>query len=95
MKSKLFLSLLAAGCLLFNVAVAGTLENADTDGYRFEMIGFDGRPLANSTIYGQSILYGVCDAGCQVKLLNTGQTITMNPGDDIVIEDGVMRRKED
>jgi len=89
------LSLLAAGCLFFNIALAGTLENADTDGYRFELIGFDGRPLANSTIYGQSTLYGVCEAGCEVKLLNTGQTITLNPCDGIVIEDGVMRRKED
>ena len=95
MKSKLFWSLFAAGCLWFNVALAGTFENTDEGEYRFELIGFDGSPLANSTIYGESTLYGVCDAGCRVRLLSTGQTITMNPDDDIVIEDGVMKRKED
>jgi hypothetical protein len=95
MKTKLLLSLLAAGCLVFNVAVAGTLENTDSDDYRFELIGTDGMPLSNSIIYGESILYGLCDAGCQVRLLNTGQTITMGPNDDIVIDNGVMKPKED
>ena len=95
MKSKLFWSLLAAGCLWFNVAHAGTLENTDEGEYRFEVIGTDGMPILNSIVYGESTLYGLCESGCQVKLLDTGQTITMNPNDDIVIEDGVMKRKED
>lgn len=95
MKSKLLWSFLSAGCLWSSVALAGTLENRDEAEYRFELIGFGGTPSANSTIYGDSTLYGVCDDGCRVRLVNTGQTITMNPKDAIVIEDGVMKRKED
>jgi hypothetical protein len=96
MKMKLLLSFLAAGCLLFSVvAVAGTLENTDESDYRYELIGTDGMPILNSIIYGESVLYGLCDDGCRVRLLDTGQTITMGPNDDIVIEDGVLKPKEE
>jgi hypothetical protein len=30
-----------------------------------------------------------------VRLLDTGQTITVNPDDDIVIENGVMKQQGD
>ena len=96
MKTKLFLLLLAAACLLFSVvAVAGTLENTDEGDYRYELIGTDGMPILNSIIYGETTLYGLCDDGCRVRLIDTGQTITMGPNDDIVIEDGVMKHKEE
>jgi hypothetical protein len=95
MKRRVLLVFLAAGCLLFNVAFAGTLENTDEGDYQYELIGTDGMPILNSIIYGESTLYGLCDDGCQVRLINTGQTISMGPNDDIVIEDGVMKPKGD
>ena len=76
------------------IAAAGTLENLDLREYRYELIGTDGLPMLNGIIYGESTIYGICDAGCWVRLLDTGQTIAMHPGDYVIIENGVMRHRE-
>jgi hypothetical protein len=94
MKSIFLPALLAAVILMPCVIHAGTLENADLDDYRYQ-IAIDGIGLSTGVIYSQSTAYDICDTGCQIRLLNTGQTITMNPDDRIVIDGGVMKCKED
>jgi len=95
MGSRLFTALLGAFMLVPCIVQAGVLENRDLDDYRYETFGPGGIPLTIGTIYSQSVESGVCVDGCQLKLLGTGQTITMQPDDSIVINDGVMKRNED
>ena len=74
---------------------AGTLENLGFDDYKIVVTSERGKPVYQ-TVYGQSSLYGICRyGGCRIELLATGQTIDVKKRDDyIVIEDGVMKRKE-
>lgn len=94
MRSKLLLGLLTA-CILFPaVTDAATLENADLDDYRIQVIA-NGVPLSPGVINGGSTLYDVCDVDCEIRLLKTGQTISVQPGDYIIIDNGLMKRKGD
>lgn len=94
MKSIFLPALLAVSILMPCVMQAGTLENWDLDGYRYETFGPLGARLSSGVIYPESDLYGICDAGCDVRLLNTGQTITMKPDDHVVINHGVMKYED-
>jgi hypothetical protein len=94
MRRALLVGLMVAFILLPFVAAAGTLENQDFQEYKYELVGTDGFAISNGIIYGQSTLYGICDMGCWVRLMDTGQTIAMQPGAYIIIEDGVMRPRE-
>ena len=94
MRRALLVALVLTCFLLPVIAAAGTLENLDLREYKYELIGTDGFPISNGIIYGESILYGLCEAGCWVRLLDTGQTIAMKPGDYIIIDNGVMKHKE-
>ena len=94
MRSRLVLVFLTACILLPALTDAATLENTDVDDYRIQVIA-KGVALSPGVIYGESTLYGVCDVDCQIRLLKTGQTISVRPGDYIVIDNGIMKRKED
>ncbi len=95
MKRILLPALLAAAILMPCVTQAGTLENRDLNDYRYET--FDGRgvPLFIGIILSRAKEYNFCYAGCELRLLNTGQTIIMTPYDYVVINDGVMKYEED
>jgi hypothetical protein len=95
MKVKLLIALLGAVALIPCVAHAGVLENADLDDYQYQTFDQGGMPLTGGTIYSESVQSNFCVEGCILKLLKTGQTITMQPDDYIVINDGVMKRKND
>jgi hypothetical protein len=95
MKVKLLVALMGALALIPCVIQAGVLENGDLDDYQYQIFGPGGVPLAGGTIYSQSVQADICVEGCTLKLLKTGQTITMQPDDTIVINDGVMQRKDD
>jgi hypothetical protein len=71
---------------------AGTFENTDPDSYKYEAI-IDGVP-SSGTIYGNSALYGFCNNGCVLKLIDTGQTIEMQPDDHIIIDNGELKRQD-
>jgi hypothetical protein len=92
-KMKLLLILIAALMFIPYAAHAGVLENEDLDDYRYETFWPGGSPLAAGVIYSQSVQGDFCVEGCILKLLKTGQTVTMQPDDYIVISDGVMKRK--
>jgi hypothetical protein len=80
-RSRLLPALLGALLLVPSIVQAGVLENMDLEDYRYETSGSGGIPLTGGTIYCQSVQSGVCVDGCQLKLLGTGQTITMQPDD--------------
>ncbi len=70
---------------------AGTFENDDSYPYDYE-IDSGGEKL-QGTIMDDSTMYGFCDTGCKLTLLNSGQSIFMEPNDYIIIEEGVMKEK--
>ena len=72
---------------------AGTFQNTDPDDYKYEAI-ISGVPTYG-TIYGNSALYGFCNNGCVLKLIDSGQTIEMQPDDHIIIDDGELKRQDD
>ena len=94
-KMKLLLILIVGLMFIPHVTHAGVLENADLGDYRYETFWPGGVPLAAGVIYSQSVQGDFCVEGCILKLLKTGQTITLQPDDYIVISDGVMKRKDD
>ncbi len=98
MKS-IFLPTLFVAFILVPCAIqAGTLENWDLDGYKYETFAPPGprSPVSVQTgaIYGESVVYNICPAGCDLRLLTTGQTITMEPDDYVVIDHAVMKKTE-
>jgi hypothetical protein len=95
MKQSLLLIFLAGFMVLPAVGQAGVLENMDLDDYQYETSELGAVPHTVGTIYAESVQFDFCVEGCQLKLSKTGQTITMQPDDYIVINDGVMKRKED
>jgi hypothetical protein len=72
---------------------AGTFENTDPDPYKYETT-IDGVP-SYGTIYGNSALYDFCNHGCVLKLIDTGQTIEMQPDDHVIIDNGELKRQNE
>ena len=84
-----------------------TLKNEDSEAYKYtiktaggEVISDDGVKNDNRLEYGTGVSYGrisahsktsICKHGCELTLTKTGQTITVNPGDSVVIDKGVMQ----
>jgi hypothetical protein len=66
---------------------AATLTNNDGESYRVEA-NVGGQIYAVTILDGATI--SLCDYGCELRLVKTGQTITVQPNDSIVIDDGVM-----
>ncbi len=85
----LYIALLIAFLLVSAAAVsAATLTNTDGQTHVIEVM-IDGqryrvRLLSNATTF-------VCEFGCALRLVETGQTIAVQPNDSIVISNGVMR----
>ena len=74
-------------------AGSATLENQDLRKYDYQII-IDEETLYFGTIYEQSSVYGICEYGCKLNLLETDQVITVNPEDHIIINGGVLKLKE-
>ena len=84
-----------------------TLKNKDSEAYEYtiktaggEIISDDGALNDNRVEYSTGVRYGrinadstvsICRQGCELTLTKTGQTITVNPGDSVVIDKGVMQ----
>ncbi len=94
MRRVLLVALVVVCILLPVAAAAATLENEDLQEYRYVLVAPNGFPVLSGIIYSQSILYGICHSGCWIRLLETGQTITVRPNDYIIIDNGVMRHSE-
>jgi len=84
----LYIALLIACLLVTGGPVsAATLTNSDGESYVVEA-NVDGQIYAVTIIDGATI--SLCDYGCELRLVKTGQTIAVQPSDSIVIDDGVM-----
>ena len=84
-----------------------TLKNEDSESYEYiiktvggGVVANDGPLDDNRVEYGTGVSYGkidadskayICKFGCELTLTKTGQTITVAPGDRIVIDKGVMQ----
>jgi hypothetical protein len=95
MKWIFFSALLLASIFIPYAAQAGTLENRDLTDYRYETFGPIGVRLSHGIIYSQSFHYGFCNEGCELRLLKTKQTITVEADDHVVINNGVMEYKQE
>ena len=99
MKSIFLPALLIAFILVPCAMQAGTLENSDLDGYRYQTFGPQGARFSNGVqsgvIYSESVVYDICPAGCELRLSTTGQTIAMEPDDYVIIDHGLMKKRKD
>ena len=84
----LYVVLLIA-CLLAAAAggSASTLQNTDGQSYVVEVI-VDGQTYRATVLDGATV--NLSDYACQVILLQTGQGLTVQPNDSVVIDNGVM-----
>jgi hypothetical protein len=87
------LSVVIVSLSLSTAIQAATLENTDPNPYQYEAT-IDGVPFYG-TVYGNSALYNICDHGCVLKLIDSGQTIEMQGDDHIIIDDGELKRQSD
>ena len=83
-----------------------TVKNGDSETYEYsirtspgEIVSDDGALNDNRVEYSTGVRYGkihadstlyICKQGCDLTLTGTGQTITVSPGDSVVIDQGVM-----
>lgn len=82
-------ALLISCLLVFAVTVsAATLTNTDGQSYVVEAM-VDGQVYRATILNGATI--SVCDYGCELKLVQTGQILTIQPNDSVVIDNGVLR----
>jgi hypothetical protein len=80
----LILGLLASAATIS----ASTLQNTDGQSYVVEVI-VDGQTYRATVLDGATV--NLSDYPCEVKLLQTGQSLTVQPDDSVVIDNGVMR----
>ena len=80
---------LPVACLVVSGALvsAATLTNNDGQSYRVEA-NVEGQIYAVTILDGATI--SLCDYGCELRLTNTGQTITVQPNDSVAIDNGVL-----
>ena len=91
MKS-LYIALVTAFLFVSAAAVSGaTLENTDGQSYRVQVM-VDGQRYGVTLLNGATISL-LCDYGCAVRLVETGQTLAIEPNDSVVISYGVLRVK--
>jgi hypothetical protein len=84
----LYIGLLIAFLLVSAVAVsAATLKNTDGQTHVIEVM-VDGQRY-RVTILGHATTF-LCDWGCALRLVETGQTIAVQPRDSAVISNGVI-----
>jgi hypothetical protein len=79
-------------CLLVPVVTASgaTLENRDGESYVVEVM-VDGQRYRVTLLSGAMTF--LCDYGCALRLVATGQTLAVEPNDSVVISYGVLRVK--
>jgi hypothetical protein len=87
-KSHFFLPMLALliSCV---TAFAATLQNTDPQAYELQ-IQESGQPYSRHYRIIENAQVEICFNGCEMTLMNTGQTVRVNPKDSVVIDSGAM-----
>lgn len=68
---------------------AATLQNTDSQEYELK-IQESGRPYGSQYRILEHSKVDICFYGCEISLLRTGQTVSVNPNDSVVISNRVM-----
>ncbi|MGE5256180.1 MAG: hypothetical protein ACM3KE_05885 [Hyphomicrobiales bacterium] len=68
---------------------AATLQNTDQQAYELE-IQEPGQSYSRHYRIIENSQVDICFFGCEMTMLSTGQTVTVNPKDSVVIDSGVM-----
>lgn len=68
---------------------AATLQNTDSQEYELQ-IQEPGRPYGSQYRVLEHSKVDLCFYGCQMTILRTGQTVSVNPNDSVVITNLVM-----
>lgn len=91
-KNKLVTALLATIFLIFlpNTISGASIYNSDLKPHRVQIEYKDGSQYF-VTVYNSSTHYFHCNYGCQVKLVKTGYTRTLNVDAVVIIDDGKLR----
>lgn len=87
MKKNLILIWIAV-LLVPVIALTATIQNTDQQSYQLSIKPFDGPPSYYTIIENAQV--EICFQGCEMTLLSTGQTVTVNPNDTVTIDSGVM-----
>jgi hypothetical protein len=90
-KHALYLSTLLL-LVLANPAPAGSLHNSDPTPYNCEIKSRMG--VSQEKVYPSSTVYFDCTYGCEITLIKTGQTITIETDQDLIIADGELKVRE-
>ncbi len=81
--------------ILSTMVSAATLENRDSQKYKYKLTSEGEDPLKNvmwGTVDDRSKIQ-ICKFGCELTLLETGETITVGPDDHVVIDKGTLKIK--
>jgi hypothetical protein len=89
MKKSLFFLLMIALMVPCVAGMPATLENTDSQSYELQILEA-GRPYSSLYRVIENAKVEICFYGCAMTLLSTGQTVTVNPKDSVVIDNGVM-----
>jgi hypothetical protein len=86
-QSAMFLMIvIVAGPL---AAFAATLQNTDSQAYELQ-IQESGQSYSSPYMIVENAQVEICFYGCELTMLSTGQAVTVNPKDSVVIDSGVM-----
>jgi hypothetical protein len=89
MKKSLFFLLMLALLIPGVAGLAAILQNTDSQSYELQ-IQESGRPYDSHYRIIDHAKVEICFYGCRIVLLSTGQTVTVNPMDSVLINYGVM-----
>jgi hypothetical protein len=91
-KAKKVITLLGAILLIFlpNAIHGASIYNSDLKPHRVQIEYKDGSHYF-VTVYNSSTHYFDCNHGCQVKLVRTGYTRTLDADVVVIIDDGKLR----
>jgi hypothetical protein len=93
MKSRILIALTFSALWVPWIIQAGTLQNVDFDDYKYQIK--TGNRYFNGHIDDRSTYYGVCEYGCTLILIESGQSVYMKPDDYVIIENGVLKIMQD
>ena len=86
MKRKFMVLSVVLFIITANIVYAASLQNNDDNPYSVTIKDSDG--FNTMKLYPNSIEYFDCTYGCEIKLLDTGQTMTVKSDADLLIDDG-------
>ena len=94
MKKICVIAIVTLCTILSTMVSAATLKNGDSQKYKYKLTSEGGDPqnVVWGTVDDRSTVH-ICKFGCELTLVDTGQTITVGPDDHVIIDKGVMKLK--